>query len=436
MGNIITQTEQDIKSYEVNDNGDFTIKQNFNANTGTFNNIVYFKDDVKIVDGKTIDGVDLSGLNTEFTTLRNQVSSLTSGAGAGTFTGAVTATSFTGASGEFTSIKTSNLDVNGNIISSTGANFTVPLKGTSGNFTDGLTVDGNSVFSGSLSSNGLSSTTGNFSGLLTANSGLSGPFGTLSSDGISSSAGVFTGSLSANGATFSTLSAKSGNFTDGLTGPFGTLSSTGISSSDGLFSGLLTASGLSSTTGTFSGQLSANGGLTGPFGTLSSTGISSSAGIFSGSLSSNGLSSTTGTFSGQLSANGGLTGPFGTLSSTGISSSAGIFSGLLTANGGLTLPTNTQLTLNGSITGSGNINLGPTLQINQGTNAPTYSSTGSAMTGNNGLIIRGQTNKWSIGEVKGRNNANPRLCFSLNDVPFACIDPTGNKNLVAGNPWV
>ena len=391
MGNIITQTEQDIKSYEVNDNGDFTIKQNFNANTGTFNNIVYFKDDVKIVDGKTIDGVDLSGLNTEFTTLRNQVSSLTSGAGAGTFTGAVTATSFTGASGEFTSIKTSNLDVNGNIISSTGANFTVPLKGTSGNFTDGLTVDGNSVFSGSLSSNGLSSTTGNFSGLLTANSGLSGPFGTLSSDGISSSAGVFTGSLSANGATFSTLSAKSGNFTDGLTGPFGTLSSTGISSSDGLFSGLLTASGLSSTTGTFSGQLSANGGLTGPFGTLSSTGISSSAGIFSG---------------------------------------------LLTANGGLTLPTNTQLTLNGSITGSGNINLGPTLQINQGTNAPTYSSTGSAMTGNNGLIIIGQTNKWSIGEVKGINNANPRLCFSLNDVPFACIDPTGNKNLVAGNPWV
>jgi hypothetical protein len=81
------------------------------------------------------------------------------------------------------------------------------------------------------------------------------------------------------------------------------------------------------------------------------------------------------------------------------------------------------------MTGTGNINSG-SIQINQ-TTAPTYSTT--AMANNNGLLIQGPTNKWSIGEVKGpKSTSGNRLCFSLGDIPFACIDPA-TKNLVDAN---
>ena len=80
------------------------------------------------------------------------------------------------------------------------------------------------------------------------------------------------------------------------------------------------------------------------------------------------------------------------------------------------------------MTGTGNINLGQILQINQ-TTTPTYNSK-NAMTGNNGLIIKG-TNKWSIGEVISKKGVT-RLCFSYEDIPFACIDSV-NKNLIAAD---
>jgi hypothetical protein len=57
MGNIITQANNDERSYAVNDAGDFSVKNNFTAttgtinnftaDTGTFNNVVYFKDNIK-----------------------------------------------------------------------------------------------------------------------------------------------------------------------------------------------------------------------------------------------------------------------------------------------------------------------------------------------------------------------------------------------------
>jgi hypothetical protein len=60
------------------------------------------------------------------------------------------------------------------------------------------------------------------------------------------------------------------------------------------------------------------------------------------------------------------------------------------------------------------------------------------MTGVNGLIIKGTgttNNTWTIGEVKGpKSTSGNRLCFSLNNIPFACIDPASTtRNLVSAD---
>ena len=103
----------------------------------------------------------------------------------------------------------------------------------------------------------------------------------------------------------------------------------------GLFNNTITANnGISGTSGTFSGQLEANGGLT------ANGGFTGSTGTFTGQLRANGgLTGTTGTFTSILNANGGISGSTATL--TGNLSVGGVSSNLnftqpkpqITANG-------------------------------------------------------------------------------------------------------
>jgi len=303
MGNVISQTNDNLRSYDVDVDGNLSLKNTLYANTGVFANDSYFKKNI-IVDG-TVDGVDISELKN---TLNSTIDGL-SDIKKGIFNGPVSALSFTGTSAVLDSV----------VVNNTGS-FRY-LKTTS------IDVDGNISSSGLLSANGginttsLSGTSGNFTSLLSANGGIN----------------------------TTSLTGTSGNFSDGIT----------------------------STSGNFTSLLSANGGI-------NTTSLSGTSGNFSGSLSTNGLTSTSGNF--------------------------------------------TNLTFNGSMTGTGNINLGQILQINQ-TTTPTYNSK-NAMTGNNGLIIKG-TNKWSIGEVISKKGVT-RLCFSYEDIPFACIDSV-NKNLIAAD---
>ena len=121
MGNIITQANNDEKSYIVNEAGDFQVKNNFTAttgkinnftaDTGTFNNVVYFKDNIKTL---TIDDINLTAFKSDYDNLKNTVTTLSSGAGAGTFSGSVSASSFAGTDGTFTTLKATTIDIDGN----------------------------------------------------------------------------------------------------------------------------------------------------------------------------------------------------------------------------------------------------------------------------------------------------------------------------------
>ena len=495
MGNIITQATDNDRAYDIDATGNLSLLNTLNAKTGVFDNTSWFKQNV-IVDG-TVDGVDISALKT---TVDNMT-----GAGQGTFTGrTVSASSFTGTSGNFDNltvsatgtfgtIKTSLLDINGNITNTTGPKYItastgagiklengsttsngyvqvnsngsisiIPYTGTS------LVLGGNMTGAGSINMN-----TGAFNGLISTTSTTDysfvngplyvsgtyiGPLGTLpatnipgqittadtSNDleiGTTSDYGSFllnrntilpssrtltlggnmtgTGSINVGSGTFSSLT-----LSGALTGTTGTFNGLLIARTGANIMGSFTGA-----TGTFTNLLSTNGGLT----TTSLTGTSTAT--IGGMLNANGgitlPSTATLTFAGNMTGAGNINAGVGTFSSV-TTSGAGTFSSLLTANGGLTLPSTATLTLSGNMTGAGNINAGKLIQINQST-VPTYVSATSAMTGNNGLLIQGATNKWSIGEVKGPRSASVnRLCFSLGDIPFACIDPA-TKNLVAAN---
>ena len=376
MGNIITQANDNDRAYDIDATGNLSLLNTLSAKTGVFANNSWFKQDIR-VDG-TIDGVDVAALKTTVDGM--------AGAGQGTFTGkSVAALNFTGTSGNFDNltvsatgtfgaIKTSLLDINGNITSSVGPKYITAS-----------TASGLKLENGSTTSNGFVQVNSNGSISIIPYSGTSLILGgnMTGSGNINAGAGTFS-SLSTSG----TLSAGAGtltslNLTNALTGTAGT------------FSGLLTGNGgltttsLTGTDGTFSGMLTANGGLIVP---------TTKTLTFGGNMTGTGtINAGAGTFS-SLTTSGGLTG------------TAGTFSGMLTANGGLTLPSSSSLTFGGNMTGAGTINAG----------AGTFSG---LLTATEGLKIGPSTsvNNWQIKENSGGD-----LCFFRSGNAFACINNSGN----------
>ena len=500
MGNIITQANDNDRAYDIDATGNLSLLNTLNAKTGVFDNNSWFKQNI-MVDG-TVDGVDLSVLKTTVDSM--------AGAGQGTFTGkSVAALNFTGTSGNFDNltvsatgtfgaIKTSLLDINGNITNTTGPKYITASTGagiklengstTSNGFVQvnsngsisimpytgtSLVLGGNMTGAGSINMNtgtfnGIKATTATMdyayiNGPLYVSGTYTNAYGTLPGTNLP---GQITTSESMNDLALGTTndggylllnrntilpSSRTLTLNGNMTG------AGNINAGAGTFSSLTLSGALTGTTGTFNGILNARtganimGSFTGATGTFTNL-LSASGGLTTTSLTG----TSTATIGGMLNANGGITlpsgstltfggnmtgagninagaGTFSSLSTSGgLTAAAGTFNGLLTANGNITLPSTATLTLSGNMTGTGNINAGKLILINQST-VPTYVSTTTAMTNNNGLLIQGATNKWSIGEVKGpKSTSGNRLCFSLGDIPFACIDPT-TKNLVAAN---
>lgn len=133
MGNLISSVDatSELKtvydaSKVVNDtalnlaNGDTVVKQKLTV-TGTST----FNDDITLATGKKINGIDVGSLNTNVTTLQTNVSGMNA-AVSGDFTGkSITGVADMTASGAgtFGSVKTSNIDINGNITSTSGKSF-------------------------------------------------------------------------------------------------------------------------------------------------------------------------------------------------------------------------------------------------------------------------------------------------------------------------
>jgi len=292
MGNIIQQANDNDRAYDIDANGNLSLLNTLNAKTGVFDNNSWFKQDIR-VDG-TIDGVDVAALKTSVDNMAS--------AGQGTFTGkTLTALNFTGTSGNFDNltvstgtfgaVKTTLLDINGNITNTSGPKYITASTGA------GLKLE-----NGSTTSNG---------------------YVQVNSDG-SISIIPYTG--------------KSLVLGGSMTGA-GT-----INAGAGTFSSLTTSGGLTGAAGTFSGVLTANGGLT-------TTSLTGTGGTFSGMLTANGgltlPSSSTLTFGGNMTGAGNINagaGTFSSLTTSGsLSAGQGTFSGLLTATEGLKIGPSTSV---------------------------------------------------------------------------------------------
>lgn len=132
MGNILgsvdtttaLKTSVDLVNASQNkalslDNGDTAVKQKL-----TVSGVSTFNDNVVIAPGKTINSVDIGVINSDVTKLKTDVSGISSGDFTGKAVSGVTAITSTGL-GTFSSVKTSDIDINGNITSSTGKKYIV-----------------------------------------------------------------------------------------------------------------------------------------------------------------------------------------------------------------------------------------------------------------------------------------------------------------------
>lgn len=128
-GKIVNDTALDLTS------GDTLVKQKLTV-TGTSS----FNDDITLAAGKKINGIDVGSLNTNITTLQSNVTDMNA-AVSGDFTGksitGVTDVTASGA-GTFGSVKTSNIDINGNITSTSGKSFITGDTATGLKLTNGL----------------------------------------------------------------------------------------------------------------------------------------------------------------------------------------------------------------------------------------------------------------------------------------------------------
>ena len=116
-------------------NGDLAVKQKL-----TVTGLSTFNDDITLATGKKVNGVDVAALNTNFGTLQTTVNGAVAGAVSGDFaTKDINARSLTtSGAGNFGSLRTSNIDINGNITSTTGKSYITADTTTGVKVTNGL----------------------------------------------------------------------------------------------------------------------------------------------------------------------------------------------------------------------------------------------------------------------------------------------------------
>ena len=462
MGNIISNTTAQTTALDLSD-GNLTVKNQFSASgpstfngtgtfnkpvilndistfnaTGVFNKPVTFGDSVSI-SNNMINGVNLASTATDVSTLRTTVTNLIGP------TGTI----------DTSLVKTSKLDINGDIVNTgTGAAYITASTGAGLVLKDGLTSGGANIkiYNGYVIVNGTAvnvyapltldgfplNTKGgeiNTSGGKINGGDITGSsFNTLGSiKGASLSIGTMVG-----GTTIGSMTLAGGSITAGaITGTSldagsGTIKTTGQLSGGSLnVSGPMTGTSLTTTnggninagTGAISGgSLNVGtGGMTGGFlnagtgnikgGSLNLTGSGSTLTAQQDIISTNGWLYAKGI---SLTGAGGMTGGFLNVGSGGMTGgflnvgSGGMTGGFLNVGagaitGGAITGTSLNLTGAGTITGS-------SLNVGTGT-----------LTG--GEIKIGSKTNWSIKE-----DTNGRLCFhkGTNNAGFACIDTTGN----------
>jgi hypothetical protein len=413
MGNTISATTQTNTSLDLA-NGDTKVKKNLEVvGVSTFTGKSTFNGDLSVTNGK-FNSIDVPTLSTDVGTLKTNVATLqttVTNVSAGSFTGkaisGATDVTATG-TGEFNALKTNNIDINGEILSTTGKKY-VTTSATGLSFTNGVASGQPANAQVNLQSDGTIQLT----------------HGTGKSINLGSSVKVVNNSLEGVG-----VFATTGQMTAG---------------------GALIANGNLSVNGTttLTGALAANGGITVPSGkNLILNGSLSGKTISGTSLSIDGASTLTGatTATGAITANGGLTSS--TLTVSGASTHTGTTTltgattatGAITANGGITSST---LTVSGASTHTGTTTLtGATtatgaITANGGitSSALTVSGATTASGDLNAKNVIIGTQKWLIEENVDANKGT-RLCFGKVDAQatggkrfYTCMNSNGNLEL-------
>lgn len=361
-----------VNGKKINNVLSFDANSNVVIDTGKKINSLSFdaNNNVVLDTGKTINSVDINALKTTVDGM--------AGAAGGTFNAiSASSVSATGA-GSFGSIKTTNIDINGDITSTTGKSYVL------GSATNGLTLTNGQSSTGTTYGNIIiDATTGN----------------------ISMNKPLKVGAPSGTGATQTTLS------NDGLSADVIKLGQSNgavqrVMQDGRVFRNILdTSDNLNVTSVTTSSNITMNGGN-----------LQVKAGTTT-------LGATTAT--GLITANGGITSS-GALTVTGATTlgtttlGATTASGLVTANSGVTLGASSNLTVGGTTTLTGATTATGLITANGGVN-----------TGSGNLTIG--SGKWII-EENIDTNKGTRLCFGKVNAQnakqfFTCMNAKGNLEL-------
>jgi hypothetical protein len=397
MGNIITQATNNATSYGVDDKGNLSMNANstFTAQTGIFNKGVQFNGDIDAkgsatftkgvtfndnITAKLINNVDIGALNTS-------VSRLSTGVGAGEFTGSVSAKSFTGSIGTFDSVNSKS------------------FTGTTGTFS------------------GISAKTGSFDGIIASKfTGAEGNFDNV----VVNTIGLGSKTLSIIGGTGSNINFGIGSKINAETGSFTNIYSGGsFTGNNGYFTNKITSDMDIESKNTIKGNI-------GSFGTLNTTGLITSNGGLT--LNSGNLDMKTGTFLGK-------SGTFDYLKSTTSEiTNLSVISSITGNNGYFTNGlTSSTLNLLGNLNSTGGVNYLSNIQIPNGTTGIGHSLdlNGLKLNGGRGIDINSPSGSDGIINATGTNgyfkSVNTNI---LNMTGTGIINATGTNgyfNLISVN---
>jgi len=459
MGNIISNTTAQTTALDLS-NGNLTVKNQFSASgpstfngTGTFNKPVIYNDtstfnatgvfnkpvtfgDSVSISNNMINGVNLASTATDVSTLRTTVTNLIGP------TGTI----------DTSLVKTSKLDINGDIVNTgTGAAYITASTGAGLVLKDGLTSGGANIKI--------------YNGNITLNAPMSGTSLELS-DGLKAKAMTGT-SLTVGWGPISSGSVNTADITAAriklgtAPGSYVDLAATGVLKGGSISVGAMTGTSLNvGPTGTISGGAITGTSMTGTSLNLGATGTIAAGAITVTSMTGTSLNlgatgtitagAITGTSMTGTSLNVGATGTITAGAMTGTSLNLTGSGSSLTAQQDI-ISTNGWLYAKGiSLTGAGGMT-GGFLNVGAGTitagaiSGSTLTTTGQisgtslnltgagTITGSSlnvgtgtltgGELKIGTRTNWSIKE-----DTNGRLCFhkGTNNAGFACIDTTGN----------
>jgi hypothetical protein len=408
--------------------GDTKIKQKLSVvGTSTFTGDSTFNGNLSVTNGK-FNNVDVPSLNTDVTKLKTDVTTINTtltNVSAGSFAGKAIsgATDITATgTGTFNSVSTSNIDINGDILSTTGKKFILGNTANGLSFTNGVTdatkasslvmnATGDVLISNpvgqSTKINGMTiskfPSAWNRATILTSISGVS---------AINTGDLTTTGQITAN----SSIYAKDALYVTNKLTAKDMVADNMITGKGGVSAAKLTVDGIS----TLTGDVNAAGLVT------ASGGVKASSLIVDGASTHTGVTTATG----LITANGGIT--TSTLTATGdVTLKAAKASGVISADGGLTT---TTLTATGDAVMKG-VKASGVVAADAGLTATTITTTGAATLAgdlNAKNVVIG-TKKWLIEEVADANKGT-RLCFGQMDAQggkkyWTCMNSTGNLEL-------